>query len=190
VSTTPRAPAIAAPATRGQVLAWGLWDWGSSGYNTIVLTFVFSVYLTDAVGDDLPGAVSANSWLAWAIGAAGLVLALLAPVLGAPGGRGRPRRGPSECGRPRRSPRWPGSSPSATTTATWRSGWCCWPGIDLLRAGVGVLQRGAAPGVDPATIGRVSGFGWAMGYLGGIVLLLGSTWGSSPATGPTAGSSA
>ncbi len=25
----------------------------------------------------------------------------------------------------------------------------------------------------PATIGRVSGFGWAMGYLGGIVLLLG-----------------
>src|ERR687889_1822269 len=71
------------PATRGQVLAWGLWDWGSSAYNTIILTFVFSVYLTDTVGDDLPGSVSANSWLAWAIGLAGLVLAVLAPVLGA-----------------------------------------------------------------------------------------------------------
>ena len=72
-----------AAATRGQVLAWGLWDWGSSAYNTVILTFVFSVYLTDAVGDDLPGPVSANSWLAWSIGLSGLVLALLAPVLGA-----------------------------------------------------------------------------------------------------------
>src|SRR3954453_2588091 len=72
----------AGPATRGQVLAWGLWDWGSAAYNTIILTFVFSVYLTDTVGDDLPGSVSANSWLAWSIGLAGLVLALLAPVLG------------------------------------------------------------------------------------------------------------
>jgi UMF1 family MFS transporter len=71
------------PATRGQVLAWGLWDWGSAAYNTVILTFVFSVYLTDTVGADLPGGVSANSWLAWSIGLAGLVLAVLAPVLGA-----------------------------------------------------------------------------------------------------------
>src|SRR4051794_30210917 len=70
------------PPTRGQVLAWGLWDWGSAAYNTIILTFVFSVYLTDTVGDDLPGPVSANSWLAWSIGLAGLVLAVAAPVLG------------------------------------------------------------------------------------------------------------
>src|SRR6478672_3104209 len=71
-----------APATRGPVFAWGLWDWGSAAYNTIILTFVFSVYLTCTVGADLPGPISANSWLAWSIGLAGLVLALLAPVLG------------------------------------------------------------------------------------------------------------
>ena len=57
----------AAPVTRGQVLAWGLGDLGSAAYNTVILTFVFSVYLTDTVGDDLPGGVSANSWLAWSI---------------------------------------------------------------------------------------------------------------------------
>ena len=33
----------ASPATRGQVLAWGLWDRGSAAYNTVILTFVFSV---------------------------------------------------------------------------------------------------------------------------------------------------
>ena len=43
------------PPTRGQVLAWALWDWGSAAFNAVILTFVFSVYLTDAVGDDLPG---------------------------------------------------------------------------------------------------------------------------------------
>ncbi|MFD4433416.1 MFS transporter, partial [Nocardia sp. NPDC058497] len=40
-------------AGRGQVLAWGLWDWGSSAFQAVTLTFVFSVYLTDKVGDDL-----------------------------------------------------------------------------------------------------------------------------------------
>ena len=35
---------------RGRVFAWGMWDWGSSAYNAVILTFVFSVYLTDAVG--------------------------------------------------------------------------------------------------------------------------------------------
>ena len=47
-----------------------------------MVTFVFSVYLTSAVGDDLPGDISATSWLGWALGAAGLAVALLAPVIG------------------------------------------------------------------------------------------------------------
>src|SRR5690349_19063461 len=74
--------APAAKASRVQVLAWGLWDWGSAAYNTVVVTFMFSVYLTDSVGEYLPGSTSANTWLAWAYGAAGLVLALVAPALG------------------------------------------------------------------------------------------------------------
>lgn len=73
---------IGAAATRRQVGAWGLWDWGSSAFNAVILTFVFSVYLTDAVGDDLPGSVSASSWLGWALGIAGFFIAVLAPVTG------------------------------------------------------------------------------------------------------------
>ena len=32
------------------VVAWGLWDLGSASFNAVLLTFVFSVYLTDSVG--------------------------------------------------------------------------------------------------------------------------------------------
>ena len=42
----------------------------------------------------------------------------------------------------------------------------------------------------PATIGRVSGFGWAMGYFGGIVLLLVVYLGFIAGDGPLAGCSA
>ena len=43
-------------AGRGQVLAWSLWDWGSAAYNAVILTFVFSVYLTDQVVPTSPAA--------------------------------------------------------------------------------------------------------------------------------------
>ena len=68
------------PVRRGQVFAWGLWDWGSSAFNAVILTFVFTVYLTDGVGDDLPGSTSATTWLAWAVGLAGLAVTLEEPT--------------------------------------------------------------------------------------------------------------
>jgi UMF1 family MFS transporter len=182
------AEAAAAPATRGQVLAWGLWDWGSAAYNAVILTFVFSVYLTDAVGDDLPGEVSANSWLAWAIGLAGLVLAVLAPVLGARA---------DAAGRRRRSVgMW-----TAATVATMAGLVAVRDDHRYLALGLVLLALGSIffelasvsynavlrQVSTPATIGRVSGFGWAMGYLGGIVLLLGVYLGLIIGDGPLRG---
>src|SRR4051812_47675913 len=76
-------PRSSAPAARrSQVLWWALWDFGSTGLNAVVVTFVFTIYLTNAVGDGLPGGISPTSWLGWALGAAGLVVALLAPITG------------------------------------------------------------------------------------------------------------
>ncbi|MGZ5396915.1 MAG: MFS transporter [Mycobacterium sp.] len=69
-------------ARRSQILSWALWDFGGTGLNAVVVTFVFSIYLTNTVGDDLPGDTSATSWLGWALGGAGLTVALLAPVTG------------------------------------------------------------------------------------------------------------
>ncbi|OBK73653.1 MFS transporter [Mycobacterium sp. 1164985.4] len=70
------------PAPRRQVISWALWDFGATGLNAVVVTFVFSIYLTNSVGADLPGDISATSWLGWALGTAGVVVAVLAPVTG------------------------------------------------------------------------------------------------------------
>jgi UMF1 family MFS transporter len=162
-----------AAASRGQVVAWSLWDWGSAAYNAVILTFVFSVYLTDQVGDDLPGSVSANSWLGYAIGASGLLIALMAPVIG--------QRADAAGRRMFATGLW-----TLLTIVTMAGlffvvdDWhYLWLGLLLLGAGsiffelASVSYNAVLTQVStPATIGRVSGFGWAMGYLGGIVLLL------------------
>ena len=44
-----------APVPRRQVAAWCAWDWGSAAFNAVMTTFIFTVYLTGAVGEDLPG---------------------------------------------------------------------------------------------------------------------------------------
>src|SRR4051794_38886087 len=75
-------PRPAALSRRRSQLAWALWDFGATGVNAVVVTFVFSVYLTNSVGRDLPGATSPTSWLGRALALAGLVVALLAPVTG------------------------------------------------------------------------------------------------------------
>ena len=72
------APAAAAP--RSRILAWALWDFGATAVNAIVITFVFSVYLTSTVGEGLPGPTSPASWLGRALAAAGLLVAVLAPA--------------------------------------------------------------------------------------------------------------
>ena len=64
------------------MVAWALWDCGSTGVSAIVVTFVFSVYLTRSVGDDPSGDTSPASGLGWALFFSGVTVALLAPVTG------------------------------------------------------------------------------------------------------------
>ena len=40
---------------RGPTLAWAFWDWGSAAFNAVLVTFIFSVYLTDLVGTSIEG---------------------------------------------------------------------------------------------------------------------------------------
>ncbi|MEU7768235.1 MFS transporter [Nocardia sp. NPDC049190] len=160
-------------AGRGNVVAWGFWDWGSSAFNAVILTFVFSVYLTDKVGDDLPGGVSASAWLGWAIGVAGLIVALTAPVSG--------QHFDAQAKRKRSL----GTLTALTIVAMALMFFVhddyhdLWLGLVLLAFGSACFELAGVPYnamlrqvSTPATVGRVSGFGWAMGYFGGIVLLL------------------
>ncbi len=160
-------------ATRSQVFAWGLWDWGSAAFNAVIVTFVFSVYLTDAVGDDLPGSVSASSWLGWSLGAAGLAIALLAPVTG---------QRADATGHRKRSLALLTTIVVGCMLAMYfveDDHHFLWLGLLLLGVGSVVFELAQVPYFAmlrqvsrPDNIGRVSGFGWAMGYFGGIVLLL------------------
>ena len=164
---------VGAVATRKQIVSWGIWDWGSSAFNAVMLTFVFSVYLTDKVGDDLPGDISASTWLGWALGIAGFFVAVLAPVSG--------QRFDAAAKRKRSL----GLLSAATVVAmaamffvgdTYKYFWL---GLALLGIASVVFAVAEVPYnamlrqvSTPENIGRVSGFGWSMGYFGGIVLLL------------------
>jgi len=164
------APAGAAPARRfgWPVYAWGLWDWGSAAFNAVITTFVFTVYLTsDAFG---PGA---DQKLGWALAAAGLLIAVFAPVTG------------QRADRSGRRTFWLTVN-TLLVVATSAAMFLVAPTPDLLWLGLLLLAAGniffefASVNYNamlnqistPATVGRVSGLGWGLGYIGGIVLLL------------------
>ncbi|TXL63083.1 MFS transporter [Aeromicrobium terrae] len=165
--------AVARRTDRRQVLAWSLWDWGSAAFNAVIVTFIFSVYLTDAVGEDLPGPISASSWLGWSIGAAGLVLAVLAPVTG---------QRSDATGHRKRSLGLLTLSVVVVTALLFLvkdDYHYLWLGLLLVAVGTVLFELAQVPYFamlrqvsTPQTVGRVSGVGWAFGYLGGIVLLL------------------
>ncbi|MDD9207898.1 MFS transporter [Georgenia sp. 10Sc9-8] len=150
------------------VYAWGLWDWGSAAFNAVITTFVFTVYLTsDAFG---PGA---DERLGWALAAAGVLVAVLAPVTG------------QRADRSGRRTFWLGANTvavvviSASLFFVAPSPDYLWLGLVLLAAGnvffefAGVNYNAMLNDIStPATVGRISGLGWGLGYIGGIVLLL------------------
>ncbi len=166
-------PAVADATGRRAVIAWSLWDWGSAAFNAVIVTFVFSVYLTDAVGDDLPGRVSASSWLGWSIGAASLFIAVLAPVMG---------QRSDASGHRKRSLALLTLSVVVVTALMFlveESYDFLWLGLLLIAVGTVLFELAQVPYFSmlrqvstPDTVGRVSGLGWAFGYLGGIVLLI------------------
>ena len=150
------------------VWAWGLWDWGSAAFNAVITTFVFSVYITsDAFGPE------ADTSLGWALAGAGVLVAVLAPVSGQRADRsGRP-------GRRLGLNTLAVVVVSAALFLVEPREELLWLGLVLLAAGnvffelASVNYNALLHRVStPATVGRVSGLGWGLGYLGGIVLLL------------------
>ncbi|MHC6592064.1 MFS transporter [Arthrobacter sp. C152] len=157
-------------ASKGRVLAWAAWDWGSAAFNAVMTTFVFTVYLTsNAFG----GEDSASAVLGAALAVAGFAIALLAPVTGQRSDAGGRRK------------LWLGVNSAAVAILT---GLCffVFPRPEFLLLGVCLIALGNVffefAGVNynamlaqvstPRNIGKVSGLGWGAGYLGGIVALL------------------
>ena len=66
-------------SARKRIWGWFFFDWASQPYNTLLITFIFAPYIKDLMGD---GAEAQAAW-GFGVAAAGIVIAILAPVLGA-----------------------------------------------------------------------------------------------------------
>ncbi len=172
---TPVAGVYADRLVKRRVVSWALWDWGSSSFNAVATTFVFSTYLASsvAVHGAPAGGPEPTTWIAIGSVCAAVLIAVIAPVLGQRSdATGHRKRNLLIC----------------TVMVV-----LCLYAMVLVRndfsylfLGLVLLNLGAVfselGGVSynamlnqvatPATAGRVSGIGWASGYVGGIVLLL------------------
>ncbi len=151
-----------------------MWDWGTQPFATVITTFVFGVYIASGTNfgtgeqDTAPAAM-----LGVAMAIAGALIALLAPVLG---------QGSDRSGHRMRHLRWQTWALAAISAALWfvaPSSTYLWLGLGLLAAGNLVAEvanvnyyASLEEVATPADVGRVSGLGWGMGYLGGILILL------------------
>jgi UMF1 family MFS transporter len=158
------------PSAKLKTFSWMLWDWAEQPYPTIMQTFIFPVYLAGAVAT---AAQNPDQAIGWATAIAGVVLAVIAPVLG--------RR--SDVNGRRKF--WVVLL-TLVLVAIMISAFFVEPKPEYFLFGlvlyaIGSLVQESAfinyyamlKGVTTEkNIGKISGFAWALGYTGGIILLL------------------
>lgn len=157
-------------SSRRAVIAWALYDWANSSFFVVITTFVFAAYFTKAVAVD--EATGGAQW-GFAMGAAGGVIAVLAPILGAIADAGH-RRKPwlavlTLIGMGASAMLW-FATPEPGSVA-WA---LAWAGIGVVAVEMGmVFYNAMLPDIaPPERIGRISGWAWGLGYGGGLVALI------------------
>src|SRR5438132_2746324 len=156
---------------RSAVVAWIFFDWAAQPYFSLITTFVFAPYFATHVASD---PASGQALWGFATAAAGLMIALMSPVLGAiadASGRRKP---------------WIAAFGALLVTGSCLM-WFGKPGdvsvvppllLAYAIATIGaefaiVFNNAMMPSlVPPDQIGRLSGTGWATGYVGGILSLI------------------
>ncbi|MCB1844235.1 MAG: MFS transporter [Halioglobus sp.] len=162
----------AGPATRREVLAWAFFDFANSGYTTVVLTAVYSAYFVAVVAAGLDARSPGSATLAWtlAIALANLIVLLSGPVIGAiADSRARKKSfllmssvlciaGTALLG-------FTGPETfAAAVVLVVVSAVAFASGENLIAAFLPEIARSE-------DMGRISGFGWSLGYFGGLLTL-------------------
>lgn len=153
------------------VVSWLFFDWAAQPYFTLITTFVFAPYFATHVA---PDPATGQSLWGFATASAGILIAVLSPVLGAiadASGRRKP---------------WIAAFGAMLVIGSCLM-WFGRPGAPELIAPLLFAYAVATIGVEFATvfnnammptlvpperIGRLSGTGWATGYVGGILSLI------------------
>ncbi len=157
----------APPVTRREILGWCFYDVADSAFTTVIVTTAFAIYFgTIVVGDPH----RADQLWGWAASISEVIVALVAPVLGAIADFAGSRK------------KFLGVCAAVIiffTAALWFVG----PGMVALGlilfiianvgfAGGGVFIDSFLPGISTsANAGRISGLKWALGYASGLVAL-------------------
>jgi len=152
------------------VIGFCLYDFANSAFTTIIVTFVFATYFTTAVADD---ATTGGAQWSFAMALAGLVIAFFSPIFGAIADQTGARK------------RWVMAISLICVIATamlWfvkpEAGDVTWALTFVIIATVGfemamLFYNALLPAVaTPATIGRISGWAWGVGYAGGLISLV------------------
>jgi len=150
-----------------EVWAWSMYDFANSGYTTVVITAVFNAYFVAAVAAKAPWATFA--WTA-ALSVSYLAVLLTAPLVGA----------------------WADAHAAKKRLLLFATIGCVFftsmlyltgPGTVILAicliilsnfffaTGENLIAAFLTELADSKAMGRVSGWGWAFGYLGGLVSL-------------------
>ena len=152
-----------------RIWGWYFFDWASQPYNTLLLTFIFGPYVVSVVGD---GSAAQTIW-GYGIGAAGIVIAVLSPLLGAvadkAGGRMRFILFFSLLYVMGSWMLWY-SAPDAFNVWAVMIWFCIGLiGMEFATTFTNAMLPDLAPREE---LGRLSGSGWAFGYVGGLIALI------------------
>lgn len=149
------------------MFGWALYDFANSGYTTVVLTAVFSAYFVGVVA----GGESVGTLLwTFTLSLSNLLVMLTVPVIGAWADRHQSKR---------RGLMWTtmGCVLATAGLSTVGPGQLAWAMILVILSNAffswgEALISAFLPGIArPDAMGRVSGWGWGFGYLGGMLTL-------------------
>ncbi len=158
-------------APRRELFAWAMYDFANSGYTTVVLTAVFNAYFVGVVagaGSLAPGAGT----LLWslALGVANALILVSAPVLGAIADFGAVKKrllAASTVG-----------CVAFTAALAWVGPGDVWLAVVLVivasvmfGTGENLIAAFLPEIAPPKDMGRISGYGWSLGYIGGLLVL-------------------
>jgi len=155
---------------RKSIWGWMFFDWASQPFHTLLVTFIFAPYFTKFVAAD---EVTGQAQWGFTIAAAGIVIAILSPILGAIADTTGPRKS------------WIMGF-SVLYVCGSAALWMAVPSMEgttfvLVAFAIGLIgaefaatfSNAILPDISPrADIGRISGSGWAFGYMGGLLALL------------------
>ena len=167
VSDTSFRSALNPGVAKREVWAWAMYDFANSGYTTVVLTAVFNAYFVSVVAGNAPWATFA--WTA-ALSVSYALVMVTGPLLGAWADAHAAKKkllaiSTTICVIGTAGLAWAG--PGAVAWAVVFiivSNFAYAIGENLCAAFLPELAR-------PEALGRVSGWGWSLGYFGGILAL-------------------